>query len=224
MNGFAARWPGPDCLEAGRRVCMMDNRANLTIYRRHAPIYDRWMRLWTAGCRGKAIEYLDLKPGERLLIPGVGTGLDLPYLPADLSVTGVDLSPEMLGRARDKGWKPAGLCVMDGQLLAFSNRYFDAVLLNLILSVVPDGKKALEEAWRVLRPGGRAVVFDKFLPEGAQSTVWRELVGGLIRRLGTDPNRRFSDMVRDLPDLLIEKDEPVLLQGQYRILLLTKLS
>ena len=202
----------------------MNNRANLTIYRCYAPIYDRWMRLWTAESRVKAIQLLDLKPGERLLIPGVGTGLDLPYLPVDIYVTAIDLSLEMLVRARDKGWNSEKLSMMDGQLLAFPDRYFDVVLLNLILSVVPDGKKALEEAWRVLRPGGRVVVFDKFLPEGARLTVLRELVGGLIRRLGTDPNRRFSDMVRDLPDVVIEKDEPVLMGGQYRILLLTKPS
>jgi ubiquinone/menaquinone biosynthesis C-methylase UbiE len=107
-------------------------------------------------------------------------------------------------------------------VLAFPDDQFDAVLLNLILSVVPDGQRALDEAWRVLRPGGRMVVFDKFLPDHERSTAFRNLLGSLIRRLGTDPNRHFSDMVRALPDGGIVKDEPALLRGQYRIIVLHK--
>jgi ubiquinone/menaquinone biosynthesis C-methylase UbiE len=128
----------------------------------------------------------------------------------------------MLEQARGKRQDKVGFGLMDGQTLAFPNACFDGVLLNLILSVVPDGKRALEEAWRVLRPGGRMVVFDKFLPEHEHSTAFRNLLGSLIRQLGTDPNRRFSDMVMDLPLKVITKDEPALLRGQYRIILLNK--
>lgn len=81
---------------------------------------------------------------------------------------------------------------------------------------------SIAESWRLLRPGGRMVVFDKFLPEREKSTAVRKLLGTLIRRLGTDPNRRFSDMVQEIPDVVIVKDEPVLLRGQYRIVLLNK--
>ena len=200
----------------------MNNRDNLQLYRLYAPLYDRLMLFWTANSRRKAIALLDLKPGEQLLIPGVGTGLDLPVIPAGVCTTAFDLSSAMLQQAQGKCQETVGFGVMDGQVLAFPDDQFDSVLLNLILSVVPDGKRALEEAWRVLRPGGRMVVFDKFLPEHERSTAFRNLLGSLIRRLGTDPNRRFSDMVRALPDGVIVKDEPALLRGQYRIILLNK--
>ena len=54
---------------------------------------------------------------------------------------------------------------MDAQALKFADSTFDAVILDLILSVVPDGAATFREAWRVLKPDGRAVIFDKFLPE-----------------------------------------------------------
>lgn len=200
----------------------MNNCYNRQLYRLYAPLYDRLMRFWTKSARRKAVTILDLKVGEQLLIPGVGTGLDLPGIPAGVCTVAVDLSPAMLQQAQGKRQELFGFGVMDGQLLAFPTHCFDAVLLNLILSVVPDGQKALEESWRVLRPGGRMVVFDKFLPEHARSTVFRRLLGSLIRRLGTDPNRRFGEIAQSLPAGVIANDEPVLLRGQYRIILLKK--
>ena len=50
--------------------------------------------------RRRAIALLDPRPGERVLVPGVGTGADLPLLPRHAQVLGVDLTPAMLARAR----------------------------------------------------------------------------------------------------------------------------
>ena len=200
----------------------MNNRSNLQIYRRFAPLYANCMRSWTAGARRKTIELLNLKPGERLFIPGVGTGLDLPYVPSGALITAVDLSPMMLRQALGKCDSRVGFMVMDGQILAFPNGLFDAVLLNLILSVVPDGAIAMKEVWRVLKPGGRVVIFDKFLPERSSLSGFRRLLGGLVRQIGTDPNRRLSAIIQDVPEAHVLVDQPVLLNGQYRIILLSK--
>jgi len=201
----------------------MDDRRNLKIYRTWAPIYDCVMRPVYGAARRRAIELINLQAGEKVLIPGVGTGLDLPLLPTGVQVTGIDLIPAMLEKARAKtNDKCMIFAVMNAQALQFPDDTFDAVILNLILSVVPDGAAAFAEAWRVLRPGGRIVIFDKFLPEGVQPSLIRKLLASAIRSIGTDPNRRLSDILFSKQGLILQRDEPSLLNGQYRIILVRK--
>lgn len=199
----------------------MKNQSNLRIYRYWAPFYDIWIPLLYGRARQRAIGMLNLQPGERLLIPGIGTGLDLPHITDGLSITGIDYSPAMLEKAQAKN-RQTTLAQMDAQNLGFPDGNFDAVLFNLILTVVPSGATAFREGWRTLRPGGRAVIFDKFLPEDATLTPARQLLGHAITLLGTDPNRRLTDIIGNTPGVSVVRDEPSLLRGQYRILLLTK--
>jgi len=201
----------------------MNDERNQTIYKLWAPVYDRVMGPFADKARRHAIELLNLRVGENVLLVGVGTGLDLPHIQAGVKVTGIDLSPEMLRKAEEKTpGKDVWLLPMNAQALDFPNGSFDVVILNLILSVVPDGAAAFREAWRVLRPGGRAVIFDKFAVEGGQLSALRRGLGKIISLFGTDPNRRLSEIVGNPPDLTIERDEPSLLHGQYRIVLLSK--
>ncbi len=201
----------------------MDNGRNQTIYKLWAPVYDLVMKPFADRARRHAIELLRLQPGERVLLSGAGTGLDVPYLHTRVKIVGIDLSPDMLRKAQKKATgRDISLLEMDAQALDFTDDSFDAVVLNLILSVVPDGAVAFHEAWRVLRPGGRAVIFDKFVSEGGQISVLRRGLGKLISLFGTDPNRRLSELVGQPSDLTVELNEPSLLRGQYRIILLRK--
>jgi phosphatidylethanolamine/phosphatidyl-N-methylethanolamine N-methyltransferase len=199
----------------------MNNQDNLQIYHAWAPVYDACIRSFTRQARQKAINLLELQPGEWLLIPGIGTGLDLPHIPVGISVTGIDFSADMLAKAKSKG-SDVDLLEMDAQALGFPYAAFDAVLFNLILAVVPDGAAAFNEGWRTLKPGGRAAIFDKFLPENARLSWFRRLAGHTLSSLGTDPNRRLNDILAETPHLIVERDEPSLLGGQYRTLLLRK--
>jgi phosphatidylethanolamine/phosphatidyl-N-methylethanolamine N-methyltransferase len=201
----------------------MDNEHNQTIYKLWAPVYDKVMGPFAGTARRQALELLNLRAGERVLLSGVGTGLDLPQLTAGVKAVGIDLSPAMLHKAQVRvDGQDVTLRAMNAQTLDFPDSSFDVVILNLILSVVPDGAAAFREAWRVLRPGGRAVIFDKFAAEGEQLSALRRGLGKIIALFGTDPNRRLSELLGSPTDLTIERDDPSLLHGQYRIVLLSK--
>lgn len=193
------------------------------VYRLWAPIYD-WATAPLFGrLRRRALATLALQPGERLLIPGVGTGLDLPLLPPGVAVIGYDRSPAMLSRAAARPEaREALLFIADAAAPGLAPASVDAIAFNLILAVVPDGAAAFQAAWRALRPGGRAVIFDKFLPEGEVPSLPRRAVGGVIRVLATDINRRLSDIVAGTPDITILRDTPVAFGGFFRVVELRK--
>lgn len=200
----------------------MNNRRNQFVYRLWAPVYDAVLeRLFRQG-RRRAMEQLGLQAGERVCLVGVGTGADLLHLPKGVNSIGVDLSEAMLARAEKK--LPIAGCdielrIGDAQALPLDDGGFDAVILNLILSVVPDPARCMSEAIRVLRPGGRIVIFDKFLPDGTQPTWGRRLTNAFSTRLGTDLNRRLGDILSGLSCEVVH-DEPSILWGMYRVVLL----
>ena len=194
-------------------------------YRLAAPFYDLAMAGLLHAARRESIASLVLKPGEKLLIPGIGTGLDLPFLPRELDVLGGDLVPAMLAKAEARrqrlGLDKVRLVPMDAQQLAVSDASFDAVLLHLIVAIAPDGHAVLAEACRVLKPGGRIAVLDKFMPdEQASIPFWRQAAQVIASPL-TDINRRFPDLVSGLP-LKLQWEEGVLFGKTLRRILLER--
>jgi ubiquinone/menaquinone biosynthesis C-methylase UbiE len=109
----------------------------------------------------------------------------------------------------------------DAQTLLVDEALFDAVILNLILSVIPDGNACLQSALRALKPKGRAVIFDKFLPEGRSISLLRKFINLFSTLLGTDINRRLSGLMKDCP-CIITHDEPSIGGGMYRVVMLNK--
>ena len=200
----------------------MTNRWNQFIYRLWAPIYDSTVnRIFMPG-RKRAMDLLDLQAGERVLIVGVGTGADLPLLPAGVDATGIDLSSEMLAKAHlklDRCLATVKLIQGDAQTLLVDKASFDAVILNLILSVIPDGNACLQSALRALKPGGRVVIFDKFLSEGKKPSPVRKFINIFSTLLGTDINRRLSDQMGGCP-CEVTHDEPSIAGGMYRVILI----
>ena len=202
----------------------MTNQGNRAIYRWWAPVYDSTVNHFFRPGRKRALALLSLQPGENVLIVGVGTGADLPCLPAGVTVTGIDLSPDMLAKARSKLAScraTVELLQGDAQELFVPENSFDVALLNLILSVVPDGRACLHSALRAVKPGGRLIIFDKFQAENEKVTPMRRFMNFFSTRLGTDINRRFSDMLAGTSCKIVH-DEPSLLGGMYRVILLRK--
>lgn len=195
------------------------NRSNLRVYRLWAPVYDALFGALAARGRRQACAALDVPRGGRVLLPGVGTGADLPLLPPGVTAVGVDLSPAMLARARraaDIG-RTVVLIRADVQALPLRDGACDAALLSLIVSVAPDGQACLREAARAVRPGAPLVIFDKFLADEAAPGVLRRMLNGVTRRLGTDINRRLRDILAG-SGCSIVRDEPSILRGAYRVI------
>jgi phosphatidylethanolamine/phosphatidyl-N-methylethanolamine N-methyltransferase len=190
--------------------------------------YDAFTRPFVP-LRRRSIELLALRPGERVLIVGAGTGADLPLLPSGIEVLATDITPAMLARAQR--WvdaAPAGaprvtLAVMDGQALDLEDASFDAVVLHLILAVIPDPARCLGEAARVLKPGGRVAVMDKFLGEGARPSLVRRAANLVSGLLVTEINRRLGEILAASgAALAVERDEAAALGGFFRVVLLRK--
>lgn len=182
----------------------------------YAPHYDRWVAFERQ--RRRSIELARLQPGERVLIDGCGTGLDLPLLPPGLEIDAIDISPGMLALARERAAPlNARVQVMDAQSLNFPDAAFDCVVLHLIVAIVPDPLQALREAVRVLKPGGRIVLFDKFFHGEGKPRLLRRLLNPLLKFAATDLNVPVPRLAAEA-GLVIVHEEPAWLRGMFRIL------
>lgn len=198
------------------------DRIRYTIW---APVYDAMAgAIDFGGARRRSIEGLRLAAGDRVLLVGAGTGLDLDDLPPTASITAVDVTPAMLARLERRATR-LGLTVethvMDGRVLAFPDTSFDAVILHLVLAVMPEPERALREVERVLRPGGRVAILDKFLPDTGPAPVARRLLNLVAKPAFSDLNRRLGPMV-GATRLVLERDEPAGFGNWYRIATLRK--
>ena len=93
----------------------------------------------------------------------IGTGLNLPYYPQDVRLTGLDLSPEMLTLAAGSAAKIGrrlDLQEGDAQDLQFADACFDTVVCTYALCNVPDEVRVISEMRRVLKPGGHLILVD----------------------------------------------------------------
>ena len=185
-----------------------------------APFYDRVTKLHRE--RRRSIELLGLKPGERVLIIGCGTGADIPFLPADVHVLATDLTPAMLRQAEAHARPGVEFRVQDGHALDLPDGSFDAAILHMVLEVIPDPAQCLREAARVLRSGGRIAVFDKFLPDGHRPGPLARLGLALLDLVFTSTNRRMGEILeRAAAPLEVACDEPSV--GAYRHVVLRRL-
>ena len=177
-------------------------------YNRNALIYDSMDRMIKEDWRLRVIG----QARGRVLELGVGSGKNLPfYDPAvTAELVGIDFSPGMLQRARQKPCRvPMTLLEMDAQQLTFDDATFDTVLATCVFCTVPDPVLGLREARRVCKPNGQILLLEHVRLD-------RPVIGPLMDLLdpfaaavtGTHINRRTVENVR-LASLHMERVENV---------------
>ena len=159
---------------------VMDTASVRDAYRRWAPIYDLTFGKIAEAGRKHAVQIINRRRG-RVLEIGVGTGLSLPRYGSHLTITGIDLSPEMLAKAGAKVERHdldnvAGLHEMDAGALAFPDESFDTVVAMYVMTVVPEPERVMRELERVCATGGEVILVNHFSEDaGVRGFVERRL-------------------------------------------------
>ena len=117
------------------------------IYAGYSNVYDIIFKQFFYPRQRHAIDSMGIMPGDSVLDVGIGTGLSLPLYPCHCNVVGIDLSAEMLKKARQKVSKyninHVSLMEMDASNLEFNDNTFDHVIATFVISVVPDPVKVI---------------------------------------------------------------------------------
>jgi phosphatidylethanolamine/phosphatidyl-N-methylethanolamine N-methyltransferase len=151
--------------------------------------------------RVDAIQRMGIKPGDRVLEVGVGTGINVALYPSDCAVTGIDFSSSMLEKAHDriarKGVRNVRLAQMDAQNMTFADDSFDIVYAPYVISVVPDPVAVTREMYRVCRPGGKIIILNHFRSKSRLGSWLERIIAPFTLYLGFK-----SDL--DLPAFLVQ--------------------
>ncbi len=198
-----------------------ETRSTRLRYNRIAPLYDLMesavegrYRLWRQRLWG-------LVTGPRVLEIGVGSGKNIPFYPPGVQITAVDLSERMLDRAARRArrlGRPAFLVQMDAQALAFPEATFHSVVATFVFCSVPNAVRGLQEAARVIRPGGRVLLLEHVRPAHPVLGRVMDLLDPFVFRLcGPHINRRTVDNVHRA-ELAIERVEDLDTWGIFKLI------
>jgi phosphatidylethanolamine/phosphatidyl-N-methylethanolamine N-methyltransferase len=174
-------------------VASLDHASILEAYRRWAGIYDTAFGGISSKGRLRAVSLVNRLSGVDVLEVGVGTGLALPHYNRDKRITGIDLSKEMLRKARKRTREEAlthvrALHEMDAEASDFADGSFDVAVGMFVASVVPNPRRLLAELRRVVRAGGDILLINHFAAaKGPRWWIERALAPA-SRALGWHPD------------------------------------
>ena len=142
-------------------------------------------------------EWFSRSAGRTLLV-AVGTGLDFQYFSSEQNVVGIDISSKMLEKAKGKlnvNTSNIELVRADVQMLGFADNSFDSVVTSCTFCSVPDPILGLEELKRIMKPGGKLLMFEHVRSNIFWMGPMMDLLTYVTRKVGPDLNRRTKENV-----------------------------
>ena len=197
------------------------------LYSEFAPLYDRVFGKIFYSRLERVIEDSHIPRGAKILEVGAGTGTSFPAYPTHCQVTGIDLAPDMLTRARQKiaenGWTHIKVLEMNALALNFPDNSFDFVMAFHVVTVVPDPVAMINEAQRVCKPGGKIVIVNHFTSDvPVLGSVTRSL-DPLTRWLGWRTDLKLKAFI-ETTNLTVERIYKISKASLYTVLVGTKTS
>jgi phosphatidylethanolamine/phosphatidyl-N-methylethanolamine N-methyltransferase len=195
------------------------------LYAEFAPLYDKVFGKIFYNRLEQVIENLGIAPGAKVLEVGAGTGTSFPAYPTHCDITGVDLAPDMLARARQKilenGWAHIKVMEMNALELKFPDNTFDYVMAFHVVTVVPDPVRMIAEAKRVCKPGGRIVIVNHFTSEVPLLGSLTQALDPITRWLGWRTDLRLKPFIENT-GLRVEKSYKLSKTSLYDVLICRK--
>jgi len=182
-------------------------------YRRYARFYDAVFGPVLQPGRKAVVNALQCRPGDRVLEVGVGTGLSLSLYPRSVRLTGIDLSHEMLQKARARAAKHKldhveALLEMDAHAMSFPDQAFDKVVAMYVVSAVENPARLLDELHRVCKPDGEIFIVNHVRSDNL-------IIGGIEKGFG-----RFSDQLGFRPDFELSH----MLDGRHEVTQVSRIN
>ena len=194
-------------------------------YDRWAPVYDLVFGGVFKSGRAQTADAAN-RIGGKILEAGLGTGISLPLYRNDCRLTGIDLSHSMLEKARECAQRHGltnidAIEVMDVEDLRFPDESFDVVIAQYVVTAVPDPEKALDEFFRVLKPGGEIIIATRISAQDGIRDRIEKLLMPLTSRLGwrTEfPWSRYEAWAATRPELRLIEHRPLPPFGHFSLI------
>ena len=200
----------------------IDQDAIVAAYSRYANVYDILFGAIFEPGRRAAVQAVNRRPGQRILEVGVGTGLSLPKYRSDARIVGIDVSPNMLAKARQRVaaqglGQVEALQEMNAEDMGFADDSFDGVVVMYAVSVVPDLARLFAEIRRVCVAGGDIVVVNHFASRGVLPGLLEMAIAPLSASIGFRPDLEEAEFTQ-VAGIEIFETRPVNAFGYWKLI------